>query len=50
MSEQPFWWHDEEAWRARNDALREGRGPESRGPAAGEDVPTLRELRDQGDA
>lgn len=43
MSEQPFWWHDEERFRAAEDALKAGRGPESR-PMHTEDVPTRAEL------
>lgn len=42
MSEQPFFWHREEEFRATEDALKAGRGPESR-PMHTEDVPTLAE-------
>lgn len=43
MSEQPYWWHAEESFRAREDALRAGRGEESRGPLE-EDVPSRDEV------
>lgn len=43
MTEQPYWWEAEESFRAREEALRQGRGEESRGPAE-EDVPTRSEV------
>ena len=38
----PYYWHREEEFRAREDALRQGRGEESR--AGAEDVPTRAEV------
>jgi hypothetical protein len=53
MSDGPFWWHAEEEFRAREDALRRGvedEAPSSheRGRYASEDVPSQSELKEDG--
>lgn len=42
MTEQPYWWHAEEAWRAANAPEARGRSRRDR-PGTGEDVPSRAE-------